>query len=126
MGSRTAELLIKTDEGDFTIPLEGTGLLSTAVNESELVNGGVSVYPNPSFGTVKFTGAVASPMLVHVRIFDVKGNSVYQTTISVTTVGEFSFAWDTSTNGSSVSSGNYMALFTIGAKTVSVPFVIVR
>ena len=75
---------------------------------------------------MKFTGAVASPMLVHVRIFDVKGNSVYQTTISVTTVGEFSFAWDTSTNGSSVSSGNYMALFTIGAKTVSVPFVIVR
>lgn len=126
VGSRTAELVVKTDEGDFTIPLEGTGLQTTGVDEYEINSGGVSVYPNPSFGNVKFVGTVASAMPVHVRIFEATGNSLYQTTISVTTAGEFTFAWDSTSNGRLVSSGNYMALFTIGTKTVSVPFIVVR
>ncbi|MBI3258876.1 MAG: immunoglobulin domain-containing protein, partial [Ignavibacteriae bacterium] len=126
VGNRTAELLVKTDEGDFTIQMEGTGIPATGVNESDRKDIGVSVYPNPSSGNVKFAGSVASPMPVNVRIFDAMGNSVYQTTIGVTNAGEFSFAWNASSSSISASSGHYMALFTIGAKTITVPFLIIR
>lgn len=125
-GKRTAELLIKTDEGDFTIPIEGTGIPSTGVNDEEKLTSGISVYPNPSSGTVIFTGKTAAAMPINVRIFDALGNSIYQTMLIAASAGEFYFRWDASQSGSTVASGNYTALLSIGAQTVRVPFVIVR
>ena len=125
-GKRTAEITVKTDEGDFTIPLEGTASPSTGVNETELFTSGVSVYPNPSSGSVIFTGEVSSPMPIKVRIFDALGNTAYQTIIGVQSAGTFDFSWDALNNGNRVSSGNYSALLSFGTQTVRVPFMIVR
>ncbi|MBI3259443.1 MAG: immunoglobulin domain-containing protein [Ignavibacteriae bacterium] len=125
-GKRTAEITVKTDEGDFTIGLEGTASPSTDVNESDMFANGVTVYPNPSSGSVFFTGEVASPMPIKVRIFDAFGNSTYQTTISVQSAGTFDFSWDAANSGSRVASGNYTALLSFGTQTIRVPFVIVR
>ncbi|MBI3259340.1 MAG: immunoglobulin domain-containing protein [Ignavibacteriae bacterium] len=125
-GIRSAEISIKTDEGDFTISLEATATPSTGVDEATTIMSGVSVYPNPSVGNVVFTGEVEAPMPINVRIFDGLGNAVYQTTIGVTSVGSFNFAWDGSSNGSNNSNGIYTALLTIGVQRVRVPFVILR
>ncbi len=125
-GSRSAEIAVNTDEGNFTIPVQGTATPSTGVDDSEIFANGVSVYPNPSAGNVVFTGEVSSAMPINARIFDGLGNTVYQTTISVTSPGAFDFAWDGTYGGSRVASGNYTALLTIGTQTVRVPFMVVR
>jgi hypothetical protein len=125
-GKQTAELLIKTDQGDFSIPLEGEGILQVGVNETEQSLGSISVYPNPSAGSIVFTGAVVLPMPIHIRIFDALGNSIHQSTLPVATAGAFSCTWDGMVNGNVVANGNYTALLTLGAQTVRIPFVIMR
>jgi hypothetical protein len=125
-GKRVAEILVKTDEGDFTFPLEGTATPSTSVDELDSFIGGVSAYPNPASGNVVFAGIAAAPMPVKVRIFDALGNTRYQTTISIVSAGSFNFTWDGTTDGIPVPSGNYITLVSIGAQTIRVPFVIVR
>lgn len=125
-GIRTAELTIKTDEGDFVISLQATATPSTGVDEAITYMSGVTVYPNPSVGNVTFSGEVATPMPIKVRIFDGLGKELYQTTISVTSAGAFNFAWDGTGNGGRKSSGIYNALLSIGVQSVRVPFVIVR
>ncbi len=125
-GKRTAELSVKTDGGDFAIALEATGTPSTGVDELTSFTNGVVVYPNPSNGNVMFTGEVTMPMPIKVRLFDGLGNVIYQTTVSATSAGTFSFAWNGTSNSYRVASGMYSALLTIGAETVRVPFMVVR
>lgn len=125
-GKCTADLVIKTDEGDFVIPMEGVGNEVIGVQEFSDFNASVTVYPNPSSGDVIFNGTSQSPMPIKLRIFDGIGNSVYQTMITVPSAGEFTVAWDGKHNGLQTPIGKYTALFSFGAQTVRVPFLIVR
>ncbi|MBS1536651.1 MAG: choice-of-anchor D domain-containing protein, partial [Bacteroidetes bacterium] len=125
-GMRETSIVITTDEGEFSVAVNGTGTPSTGVDESIIASNGVTVYPNPSSGNVIFSGEVSAPMPIKVRIFDGVGNYAYQTTLGIPSAGTFNFTWDGTNNGNRVSSGNYTALLSIGTQTVRVPFVIVR
>ncbi|MBI3258261.1 MAG: immunoglobulin domain-containing protein [Ignavibacteriae bacterium] len=125
-GKVNADLIIETDQGNFTISLEGEGKEITDVNEFNALSGGVSVSPNPSSGNVVFSGSVQSPMPIKLHIFDALGSSIYHTIVTVANAGEYSFAWDATQNGTLVSNGYYTAMIAFGAKTECIPFVIAR
>ncbi len=125
-GVRTASITIETSNGGTSFPLEGFGNIFIGVSEGNNLTSGVSVYPNPTSGNVMFRGSVASPMPVQLRIFDALGNSILTSMVSVTNPGEFSIGWNPTSSPTTVSSGSYTAIFTIGSQTISVPFVIVR
>lgn len=126
-GTRTATLAFNVDEDTPNgMNLEGFGNIFIGVNDGNISTTDVSVYPNPSTGKIVFSGSVASPMPVKLRIFDALGNAVYHTVTAVTSAGEFALSWDSVLNGTYVSNGYYTALVTIGTKTVQLPFVIQR
>ncbi|MBK9247628.1 MAG: immunoglobulin domain-containing protein [Ignavibacteria bacterium] len=121
-GIITATLTITEKDGEkFTINFEAKGEPANGVNESNGVFSSVSVYPNPSNGAVIFTGMVAMPAPVNLRIFDVSGNQVSQETHSLTSAGAFDLTWN-----SPVTSGNYTAIITFGTSQIRIPFVISR
>jgi len=124
-GKRVAELTVKTDAGDFVLPLEATSTPSTGV-EDEVLSAGIVAYPNPSTGSVEFTGMLLTPMPVSIRIIDGLGNTIHQSLNTTSDAGTFRYVWDGTAYGVKVSSGHYFAVLSFGVQTVRVPLVLVR
>ncbi len=121
-GKVTATLTITEQGGEkFTVNFEATGEPSSSVDEPNGIFTGVQVYPNPSTGNVVFSGQVAVPTPINVRVFTVTGSQVSQDTYSQTTGGAFHIEWN-----SSVPSGTYIAVLTIGTHQIRLPFTIAQ
>ncbi|MFN8358786.1 MAG: immunoglobulin domain-containing protein [Candidatus Kapaibacterium sp.] len=124
-GKRVAELTVKTDAGDFILPLEATSTPSTGI-EDEVLSAGIVAYPNPSTGLVEFTGTLLTPMPVTIRIIDALGNIIHQSLNTTSDAGTFRYVWDGTAYGVKVSSGHYFAVLSFGVQTVRVPLVLAR
>lgn len=121
-GKTTATLTITEQGGEkFTVNFEATGEPASGVEESDGLISGVGVYPNPSSGAVTFSGNIAVPMPINVRVFDMTGAQISQETHSMTAGGAFQLTWN-----ETVPSGKYIAVLTIGTNQVRLPFAVVR
>ncbi|MBK9247298.1 MAG: gliding motility-associated C-terminal domain-containing protein [Ignavibacteria bacterium] len=97
-----------------------------------------TLYPNPSSGEITFSESypyqpspdpsqnINMPIPVSIKIYNLLGNSIFQTNIIGDHLQGYQFNWDGKSNGDVVAIGTYYAMITVRSQTKRVPFAIVR
>lgn len=107
--------------GNSSLALSGTGIVPTSVNEEAAANG-VSVYPNPTTGSVVIR---SESVIVSVEIMNAAGQKVASIKGSTSTPNEL--RWNGADgNGAAVPSGLYNVVIRSTEQSITIPVAVVR